>query len=338
MNKLIQFIETSFLKELLNFEDLTDIYFNGTNIIYETRKHGRKVFDNNITGEVCENFIRHIANIAEKQFSYMSPILDVSIGRYRINAVHNSICRVNEHKSISFSIRVTSNKLVISEQYFDNKLLIVLIDTLIENRASMIIAGLTGSGKTELQKYMISRMNNSERLIVIDNVKELENIRVDATADITSWQVDEANRQDSTFKNLIVNALRNNPDWLIVAEIKGKEMEDVLNCVMTGHPIITTVHSKSVTLIPHRLARMISTNNDNFVYKEVLNDVLNHIDYYLFVKKYIDKNGKIIRTLDSVGKANIVDKKVDIIYDKNFANFGKISAEINYLKGKRWLF
>ena len=56
------------------------------------------------------DFIRQIANLSERQFSYLNPNLDVSVSKYRINAVHPSIGRINNEKVCTFAIRIGSQE------------------------------------------------------------------------------------------------------------------------------------------------------------------------------------------------------------------------------------
>ena len=147
----------------------------------------------------------------------------------------------------------------------------------LEDEQSIIIAGKTGSGKTELQKYLLSKLKKNTRVIVIDNVQELENLRQFDDLDLTSWQV-TPNNPSASMEELIRNALRSNPDWLVVAEARGKEMSEVLTSVMTGHPIISTVHAYSLEAIPKRVCRMIMKSDPSEKYEYIFDDVYEHIN------------------------------------------------------------
>ena len=88
-------------------------------------------------------------------------------------------------------------------------------------------------------------MRANSRVIVIDNVLELDQMNLQNQLDLNVWQVDE-NRQQSSIQQLVKTALRSNPDRLIVAE-SWRRMLDVLNSALTGHPIITTIHAFDIT-------------------------------------------------------------------------------------------
>ena len=71
-NKLITFIENSFLYELIKDEDITDISFNGYSLYYLHNFKGRKESKIKISNTDAKDFIRQIANLTEKQFSFCS--------------------------------------------------------------------------------------------------------------------------------------------------------------------------------------------------------------------------------------------------------------------------
>ena len=313
--KLISFIENSFLKPLLNDENITDISYNGVSIFYMHNKNGRLKSDIAVKSNEVLDFIRQIANFSEKQFSYSIPTLDISIGKYRINAVHPSIVRVEDDKSCSFAIRIGSKKSRIKED--DSFMSPEAEDFLVaclDKGESLVLAGPTGSGKTELQKYLLSKLRKNSRVIVIDNIQELENLRQYDDLDLTSWQISQ-NNPNATMQELIRNALRSNPDWLVIAESRGKEMNEVLNSVMTGHPIVTTIHARSLEAIPKRICRMVMSADTTQKYEDILGDVCDHINNYVFLNRKIDKDGKVHRFIQSIGQLQN-DGKIIKVYEK----------------------
>lgn len=313
--KLIEFIENSFLKELLMDSNVTDISYNGVSFFYMHNKNGRLKANIKATNTEVLDFIRQIANFSEKQFSYSVPVLDVSIGKYRLNAVHSSIVRVENDKACSFALRIGSKESRInSDSTFITKECEKFLVKCLENEESIVIAGPTGSGKTELQKYLLSKLRKNSRVIVIDNIQELENLRQYEDLDLTSWQV-SPNNTNASMEELIKNALRSNPDWLVVAEARSKEMNDVLTSVMTGHPIITTLHAKSLEAIPKRICRMVMSADTTQKYEDILNDVSQHIKYYVFLNRIILQDGTVKRYVESVGEL-LLDGSMKTIYKK----------------------
>ena len=298
--KAIYYIENSFLASLLKDEEITDISYNGESIFYVSNLLGRKKSAVDVEQQLVRDFLRQISNISEQQFSYTNPNLDVSIGKYRINATHHTVGKINNEDVVTFSIRIASIKPRIDKDSdFFTPLLVELISVICNSQKSIIIGGVTSSGKTEFQKYIIRNLNDYVRVIVIDNILELDSVRYDSNVDLTCWLVDEKNPNTSSSL-LIKNALRNNPDWLILAEARDKEMVDVLNSAMTGMPIITTVHAYDVYSLPFRMGRMVLRGDQKLDYDETLKDIYYHFHFYFYLTKKTVK-GKIHRYISQVG-------------------------------------
>ncbi|MCR5184836.1 MAG: CpaF/VirB11 family protein [Bacilli bacterium] len=310
-NNIVQYIENSFLEKLIKDTNVTDISYNGYSIFYLHNALGRKESDIKISNTDARDFIRQISNVTEKQFSYQNPFLDVTAGKYRINATHSSIGRVEESPSLTFSLRISSYlPRITDETGFLTPELISLFKNIIKNNLSIVIGGATGTGKTEFQKYLIRKMDKNTRVIVIDNILELSQKQKELDIDMNVWQADERNTSTS-IQILVKNALRNNPDWLIVAESRGEEMVEVLNAVMTGHPIITTIHAKDAFSMPHRLTRMVMMNDKKSNYEDVLMDVRDHFPIHVFLKRKITEEGIVKRYIDSI---MVIDEKYQYQY------------------------
>ena len=298
--KTIQYLETSFLSSLLLDEDVTDISFNGTDFYYVSNVLGRRKSSIVVDHQMVKDFVRQIANFTEQQFSYTNPNLDVYVGRYRINATHQSIGKINDEDVITFSIRIASiSPRLNDDSDFFNKNIVDLLKLLLANHQSIVIGGVTGTGKTEFQKYLLRNMPKNERVIIIDNVMELDSARSNSDIDLTCWKVDERN-PNSNCASLIRNALRNNPDWLILAEARDKEMLDVLNSAMTGSPIITTIHSFDAKSLPYRMARLVLRNEQKMDMTDVLQDIYYHFHYYIYLNKEFDGN-EVKRYISEIG-------------------------------------
>lgn len=327
-SKAIEFLNRSFLSELLNKEDLTDISFNGTSFFYVTNTQGRLYSDIKVEFSEIKDFLRQIANMTEKQFSYQSPFLDVSIGPYRINAVHQSIARKNNEDTLTFSIRKAGQKGLINDSsgYLCPEL-VSLFEILLDENISLVIGGITGTGKTELQKYFVSKMKDNTRIIVIDNVLELSNVFTPNNLDLNIWQVDEKNKE-ANIQALVRNALRSNPDWLIVAESRGAEMIEVLNSAMTGHPIITTLHALDAKSMPSRIGRMVLMNDKKMDFESVMQDIYYHFRFYIYLKKEFKSNGNVERYISDIIQLNENGKSHHIYqYHRKKRIFNALSKE-----------
>ena len=295
--ELVEYLNNSFLKELLQDPNITDISYNGQDVYYQNNLFGRKKSNVVIDCNEAYDFIRHIANLTDTQFSYSSPILDISNDIYRINAVHFAIARKNQNPSINFSIRIASKTLKINQSNgFLNEKIDKLIELFLNAKQSIMIGGKTSSGKTEFQKYILSKLKENSRIIIIDNVEELETDEFLKNIDSQIWL-----NKSISFDNLIKNALRSNPDWLIVSEARGEEMLSILNSAMSGHPTISTLHAKSASFMFKRMGRMCMLKNENIKFKNVLEDIYDHFKLVIYLSREEDENGKINRFISKIG-------------------------------------
>lgn len=309
-----EFIQYSFLKELLENPEVTDITYNGSDIYYVTNNGGRSLYKRDFPKKEVGDFLRQLANLTERQFSFSNPILDVSFGRYRLNATFMSLARYKNEKTFTFALRLASSKCAIDDnpKFFTKRAEKILIKA-IKDEESIVIGGLTGTGKTELEKWLLSKANKHSRIIVIDNVEELDMV-VNENVDLTTW-ISNENYPQASFSSLIKNSLRNNPDYVIVAEARGKEMLDALTSVMSGHPIITSIHSKDLESMPERMARLCMLSEQKLYLEQILTDICHHFKYFVYLSKKLIK-GRVVRFVSSIGVMDPHLGTIETIYQR----------------------
>ena len=297
-DECVRIVETMFLKGVFN-DKVTDVSYNGTDFYAQDNDIGRYKLALKISSDEVLSFIKKIANYMLHPFSNINPSLDVSFGNYRLNALHPSLARNNNKKVVTFSLRRITATLKIRED--DPNLCPLeihnLLKVLIRSRQSVLISGTTGSGKTEFQKFLVSLMDKKDRLIVIEESYETHLKEIFPEMDITSWIVN--NSRDELAK-LIRVSLRNNPDWIIVAETRGAEAFDMLNAVMTGHSAITTIHTESAKFSVDRISAMCKKNVE-FDEKMLQTNVARHLKIGIHMERiYNVDRQKYIRRIREI--------------------------------------
>jgi type IV secretion system protein VirB11 len=155
-----------------------------------------------------------------------------------------------------FSIRKPAIKIYTLDNYVEDRILSpVLADILkkaITERANILIAGGTSSGKTTLVNALLAEIAQlDERLILIEDTRELQCAAPDCVALRTKAGV-------VTMADLVRSTLRLRPDRIIVGEVRGAEALDMLKAWNTGHPGgIATVHANSARAALYRLEQLI---------------------------------------------------------------------------------
>jgi type IV secretion system protein VirB11 len=131
-----------------------------------------------------------------------------------------------------------------------------ILREIVAHRLNVIVSGATGSGKTTLSKAMIAEIPLDERLIAIEDAKEL--VFPHANTCRLFFSRDGAGVSPVTVKDLLVSCLRMKPDRIMLAELRDDEAYYYLRNVNSGHPgSITTIHANSAAATVEQLMLMV---------------------------------------------------------------------------------
>lgn len=270
--------ETPFLKKYVYDEHVTDINFDGIQLFYKHNKKGLLKAEIQPTLKEVERFIKQIANETNKEFNNSSPTMDTAIGFLRISAVHE----VHSLDGASLNIRIARPKLISSIlDMTRSKSVSVqkLLEIFMQAELNTIIAGRTGTGKTELQKHMAGFIQQNKSSIVVEDTRDSHIKKLYPNLNIISWLVTDNNTDNPNLMDMskaVKVGMRNNPDWLIIAETRGKESADMLDAAKTDHAIVSSLHVKRAKNIPSRMISMVRSSpaysniSDLIVGKEIV--------------------------------------------------------------------
>ena len=115
----------------------------------------------------------------------------------------------------------------------------------VASRASVLVSGGTGSGKTTTLNALSGAIPGEERIVTIEDAAELR-LRQRHVVRLEARPANLEGRGEVTIRQLVVNALRMRPDRIVVGEVRGPEALDMLQALNTGHDgSLTTVHANS---------------------------------------------------------------------------------------------
>lgn len=292
---LREIVGLSFIDELVkNDKRITDIGFDGGKLIVEGNGFHKYSIDE-ISEDDINKLIAKFSNATGKELTAKDSILNTSMNHLRLNAVHKQ----NAVNGTTMAIRVSKPKLALNLENFEEfapDFMLEFIKAAVKTRCNVFISGDTGTGKTELQKLIMSLVPFEERIALIETNKDLYAKELFPDKDIFYWVANES----ATVEELIsYAALRSNPIWIMVGEVVGREVLQMLQGILTGHKFTTTLHSVDARAIPKRLLGMAKMGY-TFDEKMFLDDIYNYTQFGYHLEKKELTNGKTLRYLSEV--------------------------------------
>lgn len=289
-------IGTGVVEEILQDPNITDLGYNGSELIIESND-SKLIFDTDfaITDEYIVRLVGKFANANNKDFTSKTPIFDGRFDNVRINAVHAQ--NTAPESGTTMSLRVVRPRLALTKDNFNGfapMFVADLLEAFAKAKANMVISGTTGTGKTELHKFISGYIPFQDRIILIEDTPETFMKEMFPEKDIYSWVTSE----NVTVTQLIKAGLRNHPVWMMVTETRGAEAYEMIQTVLSGHSIITSLHATNARAIPSRFVNMAKMGYQ-LDESALLDDIRRYFDFGLHIKK-IRHNGRVIRYLAEI--------------------------------------
>ena len=119
------------------------------------------------------------------------------------------------------------------------------LNACVRGRLNTIVSGGTGTGKTTLLNVLSGFIPNDERIVTVEDAKELQ-LRQEHVLSLEARPPNIEGRGEVTIRDLVRNTLRMRPDRIVVGECRSGEALDMLQAMNTGHDgSLTTIHSNS---------------------------------------------------------------------------------------------
>ena len=120
---------------------------------------------------------------------------------------------------------------------------------------SVLVVGATGSGKTSVAEMLLAHVPPTERIVVIEDIPEMTLRHPHAIALATrAPNTDGAGAV--TMGSLVRESLRMSPDRLVIGEVRGREIVELLLALTAGHRGLATVHAQTLDDVPGRLCAL----------------------------------------------------------------------------------
>ncbi|MDR1953989.1 MAG: CpaF family protein [Clostridiales Family XIII bacterium] len=247
------------LQPLADDPAISEIMVNGKDDVF-TERNGRLRKENVSfeTTEELEEVIRRVAAKIHREINELSPILDARLeDGSRVNAVYRNVALNGPILTIRKfpESRITMKELLaygtITQEAAD------FLIKLVRAAYNIFISGGTGSGKTTFLNALSNFIPKHERIITIEDSAELQIREIENLVRLECRNANVQNKGAVTMRQLIRASLRMRPNRIIVGEVRGEEVLDMIQAMNTGHDgSLSTGHGNSPEGMLYRLEAM----------------------------------------------------------------------------------
>lgn len=243
------------LEPLLADERVTDVLVNGAGSVWVDRGDGLRRVDTALADEeAVRRLAQRLATLAGRRLDDASPYVDARLpGGARLHAVIPPVAATGTCISIRVPRRAgfTLDALVATGSVPPEGAR--WLRRLVQRRLAFLVSGGTGAGKTTLLSTLLSLVHPDDRLLIVEDSSELD----PSHPHVVRLESRPANVEGAgavNLRDLVRQALRMRPDRLVLGEVRGAEVVDLLAALNTGHEGgCGTIHANSAADVPARL-------------------------------------------------------------------------------------
>jgi len=240
---LLHFFEP--IRPYLEDPSVNDIMINGPSQIYVEKQGLLYLTDARFASrEALMAALRNAAQFVGKHVDDEHPILE---GRLPDGSRLEAILPPAAPDGPAVSIRRFSKETLTIERLIGFDALThdaaLFLHALVSSKLNVVIAGGTGSGKTSMLNALSSFVPPGERVVVIEDSRELQ-LQREHVVQLEARPADPRGRGAVSIRDLFKATLRMRPDRIVVGEIRGGEALDLIQAMTSGHGgCLTTVHA-----------------------------------------------------------------------------------------------
>ena len=313
------------LEPLLKDESVNDILVNGPNRIFVERAGKLELTDITFKDE------RHLLRIIDKIVSAVgrrvdesNPYVDARLkDGSRFNAmvppvaVDGSLVSIRKFKKEKLGVPDLVRFGAFTEE------IALYLQAAVSCRLNIIVSGGTGSGKTTTLNALSSFIDNTERVLTIEDTAELQLQQVHVGR-MESRPPNVEGKGAVTQRDCLRNALRMRPDRIIVGETRGEEVIDMLQAMNTGHDgSMTTIHANSARDGISRLENMVAMAGIEMPLKAVRSQIASAVNLIVQASRLQDGSRRMVSVTEITGMEG------DVISMQEVFRYERLGVEPN---------
>ncbi len=285
-------ISLGVLRPLVEDPSVSEIMVNGHQSVY-IQKDGRIEktnvhFPDNV---VLMHTIQKIlaASTTSRRVDESQPYVDFSLtDGSRVNVLLPPCSQIGPVMTIrKFSRDLTTVDDLVNRRSMNKQMAAFLIAA-IKAKLNVVFCGSTGSGKTTLLNVLSRHIPDHERIITIEDTAELRLMQ----HHVVSLQAKAPNiegKGEVTIRDLFVNSLRMRPDRIIIGEVRGQEILDLVQSIASGHAgSLAIIHADSPQECFNRMVTMMLMSGIRLTAEQIQQQIATSIDLIVYVELFLD--------------------------------------------------
>ncbi|RWC32261.1 CpaF family protein [Mesorhizobium sp.] len=303
------------LEPLLARDDIADIMVNGSKNVYievngKVEQTGIRFRDNQQLLNICQRIVSQVGRRVDES----SPICDARLpDGSRVNviapplSIDGAALTIRKFKKDKLTLDQLVRFGAISPQGAE------VLKIISRVRCNIVISGGTGSGKTTLLNCLTNYIDREERVITCEDSAELQ-LQQPHVVRLETRPPNLEGEGEVTMRDLVKNCLRMRPERIIVGEVRGPEVFDLLQAMNTGHDgSMGTIHSNSPRECLNRIESMIAMGGYSLPQKTVREIVVGSIDVIIQAARLRDGSRRITHITEVIGMEGDVIITQDIV-------------------------
>lgn len=303
------------LEPLLARDEIADIMVNGSNQVYievngKVEQTGIRFRDNQQLLNICQR----IVSLVGRRVDESSPICDARLpDGSRVNviapplAIDGTALTIRKFRKDKLTLDQLVRFGAISPEGAEVLKIIGRV------RCNVVISGGTGSGKTTLLNCLTNYIDRDERVITCEDSAELQ-LQQPHVVRLETRPPNLEGEGEITMRDLVRNCLRMRPERIVVGEVRGPEVFDLLSAMNTGHDgSMGTIHSNSPRECLSRMESMIAMGGYNLPQKTVREMIVGSVDVIIQAARLRDGSRRITHITEVIGMEGDVVITQDLV-------------------------
>jgi pilus assembly protein CpaF len=302
------------LEPLMQDPAVSDILVNGSKEVYVERRgkleRTRVIFRDDAH---LLQIIERIVSAVGRRVDESSPMVDARLpDGSRVNAVIPPLALDGPVLSIRRFAADPYRMTDLVEFGTLTSSLAEILRAAVQARLNILVSGGTGAGKTTMLNVLSNAIPNTERIVTIEDSAELQ-LQQEHVVRVETRPANIEGQGAVTQRDLLRNALRMRPDRIVVGEVRGPEVLDMLQAMNTGHDgSLSTVHANSTRDALSRLETMVLMSGISLPVRAMRDYVASALDLMIHVARLSDGTRKVTRVTEVVGMEEDVVTTQDI--------------------------